>query len=789
MNLSSAARAAVAAWLASMLASVTIFPLVQGTSWYLALGFLAALVGAAGLVVRRFTTSAPVVVGVQVVVWLVAVCAIFLPDTATFGLLPGADAVAAARELFTQGITVMHKTAPPVPDTAGTVFVTTTGLALVALTVDVVAVTLRRPAVAGLPLLAVYCVPAAILPDGLDWTSFLVSGAGFLILVAADSFDRVQAWGRILGGRTASRWSTGLDGARGIAAASLAVAIVLPVFVPGLGERALTGSGGGRGRGHGTVTVINPLLQLRKDLADQSNTPVITYTTTMTDPQPLRIVVDDDFTGDAWQPSPGEVSRTQLARLGAPSAPGLGEGVAVQDQRTSISVGPLGQSYLPLPYPWRSVDVPGNWYYDANTLNVVGEGVTAQNLHYTVDHYTVDPTDEQLRTATETTSDAILRPDLSLPPDVVSQIRPIAHEHAGNAVNDFDKAVNLRNWLRTFSYSTQAPGDPAGDSSVSAIKVFLDRKSGYCVHFASAMAVMARTLGIPARVAVGFLPGTENADRVWTITLRDAHAWPELYFEGIGWVRFEPTPTTRTQGVGDVVTGGRATSSSGSAAPSLGASGPTPSTNSKLGKEAAADPSAAGLPSQSFGWRRIAAEIPWAWVAVLAVLLMLAATPAAAAALARRVRWRRAGGRQARAEAALEELGERLSDLGVRVAPSLTPRALRQWLVGAEYVPTAATEPLDRLVAEVETARYAPPGGGAGPDADELRAWVREVAATVADQVPPARRRLARAFPATGVTVLTGAARTADAVAEGTGRRVADQVGSEVRKLVGPRRR
>ncbi|MGZ4650115.1 MAG: hypothetical protein ACXV3A_06215, partial [Kineosporiaceae bacterium] len=84
MNLSSAARAAVAAWLASMLASVTIFPLVQGTSWYLALGFLAALVGAAGLVVRRFTTSAPVVVGVQVVVWLVAVCAIFLPDTATF---------------------------------------------------------------------------------------------------------------------------------------------------------------------------------------------------------------------------------------------------------------------------------------------------------------------------------------------------------------------------------------------------------------------------------------------------------------------------------------------------------------------------------------------------------------------------------------------------------------------------------------------------------------------------------------------------------------------------------
>ncbi|HVN13685.1 MAG TPA: DUF3488 and transglutaminase-like domain-containing protein [Kineosporiaceae bacterium] len=790
MNLSSAARTTLAAWIATMLASVTIMPLVQGTSWYLTLGFLAGLVAAAGLVVRRFTTSAPMVVGVQLALWVVAVCAVFLPDTATFGLLPGADAVAAGRDLFAQGLAVMHKAAPPVPDAPGVVFVTTTGLALVALVVDVIAVTVRRPAVAGLPLLAVYCVPAAILPDGLDWTQFLVAGAGFLILVAADSFDRVQAWGRVLGARTAAaRWGTALDGARGIAAASLAVAVLLPVLVPGLGERALTGSGGGRGRGHGAVSVVNPLLDLRKDLADQSDTPVITYTTTVADPQPLRIVVDDDFTGDGWQPTQSELPRTQLARLGAPTAPGLEPGVAIQEQRTSISVGPLSQSYLPLPYPWRSVDVAGNWYYDASTLNVVGEGVTAENLRYDVDHYTVQPTEEQLRTATETTSEAILNADLSLPPDLAAQIRPIVNQHTGDAVNDYDKAVNLRDWLRGFSYSTQAPGTGADDSGGSAIMAFLARKSGYCVHFASAMAVMARSLGIPARVAVGFLPGTQNANHIWTITLRDAHAWPELYFQGIGWVRFEPTPPARTQGVGDIVSQGRSTSSTSAAGPSVNAAAPTPSTNSKLAKENAADQAAAGSPSQSSGVRRILAAVPWAWLALVAVLLMLAATPATAAALARRVRWRRAAGRQTRAEAALAELVERLADLGVYVAPSLTPRGLRQWLVGAEYVPTGATEPLDRLVAEIETARYAPPGSGSGPDAGELRVWVREVAATVADQAPPGRRRLARAFPATGVAVLTGAARTADAAAEGAGRRMADQVGAEVRKLVGPGRR
>src|SRR5690606_3022285 len=57
------------------------------------------------------------------------------------------------------------------------------------------------------------------------------------------------------------------------------------------------------------------------------------------------------------------------------------------------------------------------------------------------------------------------------------------------------------------------------------------------------MASMARSLGIPARVAVGFAPGTPQADGTVAVGLRDAHAWPELYFEGIGWPRFEPTPT------------------------------------------------------------------------------------------------------------------------------------------------------------------------------------------------------------------------------------------------------
>jgi transglutaminase-like putative cysteine protease len=790
VNLSSAVRTAVAAWLATMLASLTIFPLVQGQSWYLGLGLLAALVAVAGLVVRRFTSSAGVVVAVQIAVWVIAVSAVFLPGAAYLGLLPGPEAVAAGRTLLSQGLTLMHRAAPPVPDTPGVVFVTTTGLALVALTVDVIAVTLRRPAVAGLPLLATYCVPAAVLTDGLDWTLFLFAAGGFLVLVGVDSVDRVQAWGRMLGGAgrggpASSAWGTGLDGARGIAAASLAAAVLVPVFVPGIGERALTGSGSGPGPGRGSVTVINPFLDLRKDLADQSDEPIITYRTNVRDPQPMRIVVDDVFTGDTWEPSRGDYLRSQRVQDGLQFAPGLSSTTPTEQVTTTVTVLGLGQHYLPLPYPWRKVEVAGGWYYDASTLNVVGDGVTAKDLRYTVEHYLVQPTPQELQLASQPSSQ--VTDDLNLP-TIDPRIRQIARQRAGSGT-PYEQATRLRNWLRTFAYSTQAPGYGRSDGGTDAVLQFLDRRSGYCVHFASAMAVMARTLGIPARVAVGFLPGLDNGDGTWTVRVKDAHAWPELYFEGVGWIRFEPTPPLRTGGVGDVVGGGRTDAPDTTVTPSATAPTPSASRDLRADRESQADRSAAGTSAQPSLWRRVLTAIPWPWLAAMGVALLLTASPAAVAALYRRRRWRRSTTRMARAEAALDELSERLTDLGVQVSPALTPRGLRQWLVGAEFVPTTRAAPLDRLVAELESARYAPPGG-IGPDAAQLRADVRQVAHVVADQVPARRRRLARLVPATGVAIVTGAAaRTAEAAGGGAGRRGADQVDEEVRKPVGPGRR
>ena len=85
--------------------------------------------------------------------------------------------------------------------------------------------------------------------------------------------------------------------------------------------------------------------------------------------------------------------------------------------------------------------------------------------------------------------------------------------------------------------------DTLGDSTgVESVAAFLQQRAGYCVHFASTMAVLARDLGIPARVAVGFTAGEEQKDGSHVVKTHDAHAWPELYFGGVGWVAFEPTP-------------------------------------------------------------------------------------------------------------------------------------------------------------------------------------------------------------------------------------------------------
>ncbi len=779
-------RVGLAAMVATLLVALTLSPLIQGLGWFVATFVVLALITGSGIAVRQLVRQWPVVVAAQVVVGALALTSLFVRDSALWGVLPGPDALGALRELLDNGMRVTRDDAPPVEATRGLILLATGGVSLVGLAVDVIAVSLRRPAVAGLPLLAVYCVPTAVLPGGLSWPYFALAGVGFLVLVGADAADRVRGWGRVLGTPDAAGLdaSAPLHGARRVGAACLAIAVVVPALVPGLGQR-LIGNGAGLGPGNGngsTIRVINPILDLRKNLGARSNTVVIRFRADDQSPIPLRIVTDDVFDGSLWAPSSGTLAGSQRVQSGLPNPPpGLDASVPSTNHTMRIDVvGPLEETYLPLPYPTTKVDIGGTWLWDADTLNVVGWGTTtAKGLSYTAYYRSVAPSAAQLESAPAPPA-AVVQRDTKLPAHLPASISRTARTVAGTG-SSYQRAVALQAWFRSgggFTYSDTLPGDGRSDSSESAVARFLTQKVGYCVQFASAMAVMARTLGIPARVAVGFLPGTRGSDGSYSVSLRDAHAWPELYFGGVGWVRFEPTPATRTGAAPAWTVPLPATALP---QPSTTATAPAP------GHAATPAPDGgAQQPSATTGTSllvRLWGGIPWRVVGVLALLLLALAAPRFAAAAVRRRRWRRATTPQGRAEAAWDELHDRLSDLGVSWGTAWTPRGLQHRLAHDHGLGDAPLAAMSRLVDDLERARYARPeqvSRPAGERVDDVSQVIRAVTGTVEARV----RRLAWLFPRSGLAALVRVARGMDAAADQATQR-ASTLRHQVRRAVG----
>src|SRR5579872_218504 len=157
---------------------------------------------------------------------------------------------------------------------------------------------------------------------------------------------------------------------------------------------------------------------------------------------------------------------------------------------------------------------------------------------YTVWSYEPQPTPRQLARTPAVYPRAIAH-DLQLPnPEHAFAV--VAHKIAGDAQTPYGAALALESWFRStggFTYTQHPP------KAAHTLAGFLRVKAGYCQHFAGAMAVMLRTLGVPARVAEGFVSGTyDPSTQTWTVTDHDAHAWVEAWFAGYGWLPFDPTP-------------------------------------------------------------------------------------------------------------------------------------------------------------------------------------------------------------------------------------------------------
>jgi transglutaminase-like putative cysteine protease len=158
---------------------------------------------------------------------------------------------------------------------------------------------------------------------------------------------------------------------------------------------------------------------------------------------------------------------------------------------------------------------------------------------YQVDAILSNPNIQQLREAGTDYPEWVTGKYLQLPKDFSPQIRELAFEITANSDSPYDKAVAITNYLRNnIQYAEAIPQTPRNRDPLEWI--LFDYKQAYCVYYASSEVLMLRSLGIPARMTVGFAQGEGDGDS-YIVRKLDAHAWPEVYFPGIGWVEFEPT--------------------------------------------------------------------------------------------------------------------------------------------------------------------------------------------------------------------------------------------------------
>jgi len=592
---------------------------------------------------------------------------------------------------------------------------------LVAIVVDFIAVVGRRPALAGLPLLALFAVSAATVPKGVGWLPFVYAGAGFLVLLLTDSADRISRWGHPLGlgsGRApddevavrAERAQTAplVQVGRRVGVAAIAVAVVVPALVPGL-HAGLFGTGNGHGKGFGsgnsTVTTYNPILTIRDQLTKRKRVVLLRYSSNDADPAYLRMTALDQFDGNGWTQGDLTAPASHQVTKGLPFLD-LAPAVRTYSVQSNVqATQDLRIPWLPLPYPSTAVKVNGgDWRYDTDSGAIFSTQTTTKGRSWGATSRRLQPTMAQLNRATTTHP-------RSVDPDVVISARTVpavlvatAADVTRHAHTPFEQALALQGFFHSSHFHYDLNASSKDGSNVLAD--FLANGHGYCVQFAATMALMARSLGIPARVAIGFTRGAQQPDGTYQITTLDAHAWPELYFNGIGWLAFEPTPRQDGQAVTPSYTRPTATTPAPGLSPGPGDVTPNPTTSPGSAsippslRHALDEPATAVFPHQHH-------RDPWTGVLLgIAAALVLLAAPAVARWLTRRRRWAGAETGAARAHAAWRELADDARDLGFRWRPSDSPRRAMTRLIETSGL-TATVEDLRRLTAAEEQARYA----------------------------------------------------------------------------------
>jgi transglutaminase-like putative cysteine protease len=379
---------------------------------------------------------------------------------------------------------------------------------------------------------------------------FVAAALVFLLLHRTWRQEGTSTWAAV--NREWGRWSMLTSGAALAAVPVVASAIIGP-NLPGADDppvvpwRQLTDEEEPR-------VVISPLVDIRGRLVEQADVEVFTVQTDRPVAGPYwRLTALDSFDNTIWR------SSYDTARADGELPDSVEADAETTHIEQTITVGALDAIWLPAAHEPVALDMGGSDTevdYDpaSATLIVDRDTPTSDGQAYTVTSEVPTWTTEQLRAASAEIPGHIADRYLDLPDDFSQQISDLAVDWTASAATPYDQAIALQTQLRTFDYDLDiTPGH-----SEDALEQFLFvNRRGYCEQFAGAFAAMARSLGLPTRVAVGFTRGVQdpNEPTLWRVTGRQAHAWAEVYFEGLGWVTFDPTPGRGPSGAQDWLPG------------------------------------------------------------------------------------------------------------------------------------------------------------------------------------------------------------------------------------------
>lgn len=702
---------------------------VEGTGWMLPTTVLTVLLVAVGALARWGLDRRGTVlrVGVPVLAQLVTLTAaatvLFAPGTGWWGFVPTTPTVALFGEALTEAGKAVWTQSAPLTETPAVVMTLVVLLCLIGVAVN--ALLAERMAVTAACLVGITGVsPLVAARFELDLWWFLVYAVLVVLLL------RRRRRAELRQPHRASWAMTAVVGAVAVAASALAAPHV-PVLASGVGPAA--------------QVILNPSLSLGDDLRQPQRFDVISLATEASQAPYLRIATLSRFDGGRWLTD--EWPAQSLAS-------GFGEGALpaeYETRTTSIRMQNVVGTWLPTPYAALAVSgLDESWQAMPTNRTIVSASTQASDQDYTVTAAVIEPAHEQLAAATAVWPMSTAY--LALPEDTPASVGDLAREVTADQASDYERLLALQAWFRsTFTYSLTAPVEQRFDGSgAEAVGRFLEVRAGYCVHFASAFAMMARALEMPSRIVVGFLPGTPTGEKrgdenLFSVSSAQLHAWPEVHFDGWGWIPFEPTATLGTPTDFPPVTEGE-TEIEGpdpSAAPSE-----TPTTAPSI------DPSAGPEIAGPGDAGALAPPVARVWEAAAPIALTVLAVCAVALGPLLVRRWRRARrlARAARGEVAATwaEWEDTLIDLGIAVADADTPR-LR---AGRSAAAPAAGE----LAAAVERASYA--ASDASPE--NLGILLRRVIAELTAAAPPLVRWRALLLPRSLVPPLTRPAPTRD---------------------------